>query len=299
MLDEPAAGLDETESRELASLIRRLADDRGMGVLLVEHDVGLVMSTCDRIIVLDFGRVIATGTPSEIRAQPRGAGRLPRHDAEACEDEELAMARGTGAAHEPTTLIECRGLSAGYGNWPSSAISTSTSTPVRSWRSSGATARGRRRRCSRWRASSRPWPARCAGWASPPPRRCTRGAGPGSGYLTEERSVIMDLSAADNLRLADVTPERRVALFPALGPVLKRTAGLLSGGEQQMLALARALVPRPEVLLADELSLGLAPLVVKRLLATLRERGATSGASAFCSWSNTYVRRCPSPTACT
>jgi sulfate-transporting ATPase len=67
MLDEPAAGLDETESGELASLIRRLADDRRMGVLLIEHDVGLVMSTCDRIIVLDFGAVIATGTPAEVR----------------------------------------------------------------------------------------------------------------------------------------------------------------------------------------------------------------------------------------
>jgi sulfate-transporting ATPase len=70
MLDEPAAGLDETESRELASLIRRLADDRSMGVLLVEHDVGLVMATCDRIIVLDFGQVIATGTPAEVRENP-------------------------------------------------------------------------------------------------------------------------------------------------------------------------------------------------------------------------------------
>jgi sulfate-transporting ATPase len=70
MLDEPAAGLDETESQELASLIRRLADDRGMSVLLVEHDVGLVMSTCDRIIVLDFGRVIASGTPEEVRTNP-------------------------------------------------------------------------------------------------------------------------------------------------------------------------------------------------------------------------------------
>jgi sulfate-transporting ATPase len=70
MLDEPAAGLDETESQELASLIRRLADDRAMGVLLVEHDVGLVMSTCDRIIVLDFGRVIASGTPAEVRENP-------------------------------------------------------------------------------------------------------------------------------------------------------------------------------------------------------------------------------------
>jgi ABC-type branched-subunit amino acid transport system ATPase component/ABC-type branched-subunit amino acid transport system permease subunit len=70
MLDEPAAGLDETESAELAHLIRRLADQRKMGVLLVEHDVGLVMSTCDRIVVLEFGQVIASGTPDEIRDDP-------------------------------------------------------------------------------------------------------------------------------------------------------------------------------------------------------------------------------------
>jgi sulfate-transporting ATPase len=70
MLDEPAAGLDETESRELASLIRRLADERRMAVLLVEHDVDLVMSTCDRIVVISFGRVIAQGTPAEVRADP-------------------------------------------------------------------------------------------------------------------------------------------------------------------------------------------------------------------------------------
>ena len=70
MLDEPAAGLDEVESRELATLIRRLAHDRGMGVLLVEHDVGLVMSTCDRIVVIDFGQVIASGTPDEVRHDP-------------------------------------------------------------------------------------------------------------------------------------------------------------------------------------------------------------------------------------
>ena len=70
LLDEPAAGLDENESAELARLIRRLADERNMGVLLVEHDVGLVMSTCDRIVVIDFGVVIASGTPAEIREDP-------------------------------------------------------------------------------------------------------------------------------------------------------------------------------------------------------------------------------------
>jgi sulfate-transporting ATPase len=67
MLDEPAAGLDENETAELARLIRRLAEERNMGVLLVEHDVSLVMSTCDRIVVIDFGRVICSGTPAEIR----------------------------------------------------------------------------------------------------------------------------------------------------------------------------------------------------------------------------------------
>jgi ABC-type branched-subunit amino acid transport system ATPase component/ABC-type branched-subunit amino acid transport system permease subunit len=68
MMDEPAAGLDENETAELSHLIRRLAAERNMGVLLVEHDVGLVMATCDRIVVIDFGRVIASGTPAEIRA---------------------------------------------------------------------------------------------------------------------------------------------------------------------------------------------------------------------------------------
>ncbi len=71
LLDEPAAGLDEAEGRELARCIRRLAEDRGAGVLLVEHDMGLVMSTCDRIVVLEAGRVIAEGTPAEITADPR------------------------------------------------------------------------------------------------------------------------------------------------------------------------------------------------------------------------------------
>lgn len=71
LLDEPAAGLDETESREVATLIRRLADECGLAVLLVEHDMDVVMSACDRVTVLDFGQLIAEGTPEEIQADPR------------------------------------------------------------------------------------------------------------------------------------------------------------------------------------------------------------------------------------
>ncbi|MER6831371.1 branched-chain amino acid ABC transporter permease/ATP-binding protein [Streptosporangium sp. NPDC000563] len=70
-LDEPAAGLSSTESAELGTLLRRLADERGMGVLVVEHDMELVMRVCDRLIVMERGRVIADGTPAEVRRDPR------------------------------------------------------------------------------------------------------------------------------------------------------------------------------------------------------------------------------------
>jgi sulfate-transporting ATPase len=70
LLDEPAAGLSAHESRELAHIVRRLADEFGLGILLVEHDMHFVMGICDEITVLDFGRQIASGTPEEIRGNP-------------------------------------------------------------------------------------------------------------------------------------------------------------------------------------------------------------------------------------
>jgi sulfate-transporting ATPase len=70
LLDEPAAGLDERETGELGELVRRFAHHSGMAVLLIEHDVELVLGVCDRIVVMDFGRKIAEGTPTEIRNDP-------------------------------------------------------------------------------------------------------------------------------------------------------------------------------------------------------------------------------------
>jgi len=70
LLDEPSSGLVEAETERFGRLLRRLAEQR-RSIVLVEHDMGLVMSTCDFVYVLDFGRVIAAGTPAEVRADPR------------------------------------------------------------------------------------------------------------------------------------------------------------------------------------------------------------------------------------
>jgi ABC-type branched-subunit amino acid transport system ATPase component len=70
LLDEPAAGLDGAETAELGEVIRNLASKRGIGVVLIEHDVQLLMSVCSRIVVLDFGKKIADGTPEEISLDP-------------------------------------------------------------------------------------------------------------------------------------------------------------------------------------------------------------------------------------
>ena len=69
LLDEPASGQSDTEREQFARLLRELAQD-GLGVLLVEHDMDLVMSVCEHLVVLNFGRVIAAGTPADVRRDP-------------------------------------------------------------------------------------------------------------------------------------------------------------------------------------------------------------------------------------
>lgn len=98
--------------------------------------------------------------------------------------------------------------------------------------------------------------------------------------ITEERSVFMTLTVRENLRLSHRDLDPCLELFPELRSLLDRKAGLLSGGEQQMLTLARALVGGCSCLLADELSLGLSPLASERLLAAVRT-AAESGAAVL------------------
>ncbi len=71
LLDEPAAGLDQTESLAFGVTLRRLVDESGIGALLIDHDTRLIFEVCDRVYVLDFGAIVAAGTAAEVRNDPK------------------------------------------------------------------------------------------------------------------------------------------------------------------------------------------------------------------------------------
>jgi branched-chain amino acid transport system ATP-binding protein len=102
----------------------------------------------------------------------------------------------------------------------------------------------------------------------------------GLAHVPEDRSLFFQLTVKENLRLGargSAAIDQALRYFPALEGLMDRRAGLLSGGEQQMLSMARALGTEPKLLMVDEMSLGLAPIIVERLLPVLRAIATDTG----------------------
>jgi branched-chain amino acid transport system ATP-binding protein len=302
LLDEPFSGLNPAESRLLSRALADVNRSEGIAMVLVEHDVEIVFGLSERVYVLDFGVVIAAGSPAEVQrdpavraaylgdaspgsagspgsaasaggAAPVTGGRVAVTESRAGRPPVPAPRAGDGilsvtglclkyadatALHEVSFSVAARSVTAllGPNGAGKSSVARAVSGLVRA-QSGQVTFDGED----------------IAGASADRIRRL------GVAYLPEGRGVFRSLTVEENLRVAlsGVPKGERagaidgaIELFPVLGARRGQVAGTLSGGEQQMLSLARVLTRRPRLLIADEISLGLAPLVVEEVFAGLQ-----------------------------
>jgi len=279
LLDEPAAGMNPAETEALAGLVRSLSG-LGTTVLLVEHDMGFVMGLADDVTVLNFGRRIFSGRPAAAREDPTVVEAYLGHaSAPAARVEARAGAK----------LLTVTGLEISYGRTPAVKGIDLTVAEGQVVCLIGANGAGKTTTMRALSGLIRPLRGRIAfagqDITGQPAHRI---AAAGLCQVPEGRQVFPDLTVAENLALgaALVTDRAEIlrrqtallARFPRLAERQSQLAGLLSGGEQQMLAMARALMGAPRLLLLDEPSMGLAPLLIQeifRIIADLKREGTT------------------------
>ncbi|MFN3570424.1 MAG: ATP-binding cassette domain-containing protein [Polaromonas sp.] len=283
LLDEPAAGLSSEDKETLGRLLRSIADS-GIGVVVVEHDMSLVMTVSDRIVVMADGQLLATGAPAEIRDNAAVKQAYLGTTAAGANPAQVRARPGADAAPE---LLGVGELTAAYGAEP---VLKQVSLQVRRGELVallGANGAGKSTLMRTLAGLHKPL---SGGMHLQGADLTGKGAeqmvARGLVLVPEGRQVFPELSVRDNIRLGaflkpegiDARMEEMLQRFPRLRERLHQSAGLLSGGEQQMLAVARGLMSQPVLLLLDEPSLGLAPKVIEELFAALdklRNEGLT------------------------
>lgn len=266
LLDEPAAGMTAAEVEQLKTVLLHVRQS-GTGVLLVEHRMDLVMKVCDRIVVMDQGRLIAAGSPAQVRANPQvidcylGAKTpLPERKLRQ-RGSELLRLTGVDIAYGGKRVLHDVNLSVAAGErvclvGPNAAGKSSL---IKCVMGQVAPTRGEvaleGRPVTHLAASLR---VAC-----------------GISLVPEGRGVFYDLTVEENLILGAYALDRRTrseALqriydeLPLLYDRRLQKAGTLSGGEQQILAVGRALMPAPRLLLLDEPTMGLSPRMAAQVL---------------------------------
>lgn len=287
LLDEPAAGLSPQEAADLLTRITAIRDRYGCGILVIEHNMQLIMKLCDRVQVLARGKTISKGSPTEVQTDTAvREAYLGATDQTGVRVRERAQAV---VAQDIAPLLKIENLVVDYGSVRAlSNVSISVSRgefvavigPNGAGKSTLLSAIAGLTRAGSGMISYAGRPLAGEGTAA----RVEMGIA----LVPEGRRILSNLTVEENLRIGQTTRrseqdaarrfEDVLERFPVLRSRLKGHAGKLSGGEQQQLTIARALLAEPKLLLLDEPSLGLAPLMIDSVyetLSTLSEGGLT------------------------
>jgi ABC-type branched-subunit amino acid transport system ATPase component len=293
ILDEPAAGMNPSEKHGMRELIERINKD-GLTILLIDHDMRLVMGVCTRVAVLNFGRKIADGTPDEVSTDAsvikaylgtggeREVSSAPGASGvdEATEVVE-AVATAKATAGPEIAILDVHELSVSYG-----AVNAVRGASLRVASGEvvaliGANGAGKSTILHALSGLIRP----DSGTAIFDGLDLTTAKSStivrhGLVQVPEGREILARQTVLENLELATWARADRASggqieavmkRFPILGERRAMRAGTLSGGEQQILAIARGLLAKPRLLLLDEPSLGLAPQMVDEVFTAIEE----------------------------
>jgi ABC-type branched-subunit amino acid transport system ATPase component len=270
LLDEPAAGLDAHETERLGELLHAVREKFHISMLLVDHDMSLVLPVSDYVYVLDFGKVLAKGRPSLIRHDPKVIAAYLGEESKQTAGSVTSIV--TAARKDEPPLLEVDHVAAGYGRLEIIRDINLTVRPGEVVACIGANGAGK---TTTLRAISGMIHARSGrvkfnghDITGKSPEQIARS---GLVHIPEGRGLFPRISVEDTLRLVSNTTGREAdlgiayRLFPRLRERRHQAVGTLSGGEQQMVAMARAVLARPKLVMVDEMSQGLAPTVVRQL----------------------------------
>ena len=276
LLDEIAAGLIDSEVAELGEILADLKH-AGQTMVIIEHVLSLLFDLSDRILVMDFGERVTEGTPEHVIHDPRVIeAYLGSHEAAA------HATRPGKRSGERTKLVSMERVSAAYGDFQ--ALSD-VSLEIHEGEIVALVGLNGAGKTTLIRALTRQLPLvsgdivfRGTSLAHVPPHRV---AELGIAQCIEGRKIFPEMTVRENLELGAYCPRARARrhetitrvykLFPILAERERQLGSSLSGGQQQMLAIGRALMAVPDLIIFDEISLGLAPLVIGQLYQAVAE----------------------------